>query len=83
VALAFGSVEIYLPLEGLVDTSEERERLSKALEEAESQADRLQKLLSGSFAERAPKEIVQKEREKLYNYRETMEKLRKQLETLN
>jgi valyl-tRNA synthetase len=75
-------VEIYLPLEGLVDTSAERERLTKALSEAESQANRLEKLLSSSFAERAPVDIVQKEKEKLASYQETVEKLKKQLDSL-
>jgi valyl-tRNA synthetase len=83
VAIAIGSVEIYLPLEGLVDTSEELERLNKALNEAESQAQRLEKLLNSSFAERAPGEIVQKEREKLSSYQDTVEKIRKQLEALD
>jgi valyl-tRNA synthetase len=82
IAIAIGSVEIYLPLEGLVDTSAERERLTKALSEAESQANRLEKLLSSSFAERAPVDIVQKEKEKLASYQETVEKLKKQLDSL-
>jgi valyl-tRNA synthetase len=81
--IAFGPVEIYLPLEGLMDNTEERERLTRALSEAESQAERLQKLLAGSFAERAPAEIVQKERNKLAGYEETVEKLRKQIESIN
>ena len=76
-------MEIYLPLEGLVDTSAERDRLTKALSEAENQATRLEKLLSSSFAERAPAEIVKKEKEKLVSYQETVEKLKKQLENLD
>jgi valyl-tRNA synthetase len=83
VAIATGSVEIYLPLEGLVDSSAERERLNKALNEAESQAKRLEQLLNSSFAERAPMEIVQKEKDKLTSYQETVEKLKKQLEALD
>jgi valyl-tRNA synthetase len=82
VAIAIGSVEIYLPLEGLVDTSEERERLQRALTEAQGQAERLEKLLDSPFAQRAPAEIVQKERDKLTNYQETIEKTRKQLDAL-
>jgi valyl-tRNA synthetase len=82
IAITIGSVEIYLPLEGLVDTREERERLNRALSEAEIQANRLEKLLSGSFAERAPLEIVQKEKDKLASYQETVEKLKKQLDNL-
>jgi valyl-tRNA synthetase len=83
VAIALGSVEVYLPLEGLVDTSEERDRLNKALIEAKSHADRLEKLLSSSFTERAPTDIVQKERDKLASYQMTAEKLEKQLKALD
>jgi valyl-tRNA synthetase len=82
IVLAIGMVEIHLPLEGLVDVDEERTRLSGALVDAEKQVERLEKLLASSFAERAPAEIVQKEREKLASYQETMSKLRTQLETL-
>ncbi len=82
IVLAMGAVEIHLPLEGLVDLDEERQRLSDALQDAEKQADRLEKLLAGSFAERAPAEIVQKECDKLAGYQETVAKLRKQLDAL-
>jgi valyl-tRNA synthetase len=75
-------VEIYLPLEGLVDTGEERERLNKAMVEAESQVNRLEKLLASSFAERAPADIVLKEKEKLLSYKATVENLEKQLKAL-
>jgi valyl-tRNA synthetase len=80
---AIGPVQVYLPLGELVDTSEERLRLSKALAEAESQVSRLEKLLASSFAERAPAEIVQKERDKLSLYKDTVENLKKQLEALD
>jgi valyl-tRNA synthetase len=82
IAIAFGPVEIYLPLEGLIDTGAEQERLGKALSEAETQVNRLEQLLSSSFAQRAPVEIIQKEREKLASYRETADKVRKQLKAL-
>jgi valyl-tRNA synthetase len=82
ISIAIGSVELYIPLEELVDTSEERERLNKALSEAENQASRLEKLLSSSFAKRAPVDIVQKEKDKLESYHETVEKLKKQLDSL-
>ncbi len=83
IGLAIGSVEIYIPLDSLVDRVEERERLTKALAEAESQATRLEKLLSSSFADRAPAEIVQKEKEKWMSFKDTIELLKKQLEALD
>jgi len=79
VALVAGGAEIFLPLAGLVDSGEERLRLSKELAEVDGQITRLEKLLSGSFAEKAPAPVVQKERDKLAAYHETAQKLRSQL----
>jgi valyl-tRNA synthetase len=78
-ALVIGSVEIYLPLAGMVDLTEEKSRLEKDLKEAESHIERLEKLLSSDFANKAPAALVQKEREKLAGYKETAEKIRAQL----
>jgi len=82
VALVVGVVEIYLPLAGLVDLGEERARLTKALAEAESQVARLEKLLDSDFANKAPANVVQKEREKLATFKDTVIKLRGQMEPL-
>ncbi len=82
VALVAAGVEVYLPLAGLVDPAEERARLEKELAEAEAQIARLERLLAGPFAEKAPPPVVQKEREKLAAFRETAEKIRGQLQAL-
>ena len=79
VALVVGSVEIYLPLAGMVDLAEEKARLEKELKEAESHIQRLEKLLGGDFANKAPAQLVAKEREKLAGYKETAEKIQAQL----
>ncbi len=83
IALVVGSVEIFLPLAGMVDASEERLRLEKDLAETQSQIERLEKLLSGSFAEKAPAAVVQKERDKLAGFQATAEKIRSQLAKLS
>ena len=82
ISLVAGAVEIFLPLSGLVDAEEERQRLSKALADAEGQISRLENLLASDFAKKAPAAVVQKERDKLKDYLETREKLRGQLEAL-
>ena len=79
MALVIGSVEIYIPLAGMVDLAEEKSRLEKELKEAESHIERLEKLLSSDFANKAPAPVVQKERGKLSGYKETAEKLKAQL----
>ncbi|HEX2990029.1 MAG TPA: valine--tRNA ligase [Anaerolineales bacterium] len=78
-ALVVGAIEIYLPLSGMIDLAEERTRLEKDLREARSQIERLEKLLAGDFANKAPAALVQKEREKLEGYRKTAEKIEAQL----
>jgi valyl-tRNA synthetase len=80
VALVVGAVEIYLPLAGMVDIAEEKNRLEKELKEAESHIERLEKLLAGDFANKAPAALVQKERDKLTAYKETAEKIQAQLQ---
>ncbi len=82
IALVVGPIEIYLPLAGLMDVSEERARLEKDLTEALGQIQRLEKLLASSFSEKAPVPVVQKEREKLASLNETIDKLRIQLKAL-
>ncbi len=79
ITLVVAPVEISLPLAGLVDLEAERARLEKELAEAHSQVQRLEKLLGSPFAEKAPQEVVEKEREKLATYRETAARLAQQL----
>ncbi len=80
--MVVGPVDIYLPLAGMVDIEEERARLEKGLEAAESQIERLEKLLASPFSEKAPSDVVQKERDKLESDKETAKKLRAQLKAL-
>ena len=81
-ALTILGIEIYLPLEGLVDVEAERARLQKELEATQSQVARLESLLGGSFAERAPAQVVERERQKLATFLETAARLRDQLSAL-
>ncbi len=77
--LVVAGVEVYLPLADLVDAEAERARLQKELNEVLSQITRLEALLGGSFAQKAPAAVVEKERQKLADYKETAAKLREQL----
>jgi len=74
-----GSVEVYMPLAGLVDLVEERSRLEKELSQTISQIERLEALLGSDFANKAPGTVVTKERDKLAGLKQTAEKIRSQL----
>jgi valyl-tRNA synthetase len=76
-SLVVGSTNIYLS--GMESSEEDKERLEKELKEAQSHIDRLEKLLSGDFANKAPAAVVQKERDKLAAYKDTAEKIKAQL----
>jgi valyl-tRNA synthetase len=79
IALVVGSVEVFLPLAGIVDLTADKPRLEKELKEAQSHIERLEKLLSSDFANKAPAALVAKEREKLEGYKDTAEKIKAQL----
>ena len=81
IALVAGPVEIYVPLSGMVDVDEERNRFQKELAESQGQIDRLEELLGSDFANKAPAAVVQKEREKLAAFHEAAAKLKAQLKT--
>jgi valyl-tRNA synthetase len=78
-ALVVSGVEVHLSLQGVVDNSAERDRLSRELANAESQMERLKGLLSSDFGQKAPPALVEKERQKLAVFEETAGKIRTQL----
>jgi len=71
-----GDMEVYVALEGIVDLNAERQRLEKEIKRAEEAiAFGRAKLARPEFAERAPAEIVDKEREKVAQQEALREKL--------
>ncbi|HBA87178.1 MAG TPA: valine--tRNA ligase, partial [Geobacter sp.] len=64
-----GDVEIIVPLRGLVNVEEEEKRLNKEIAKIEKDIDFLSKKLENpSFVERAPADVVEKEREKIAEF---------------
>jgi valyl-tRNA synthetase len=65
IAAVVQNIEIYLPLEGLIDMEAERSKLEKQLAKLENELKRISgKLNNKKFIENAPENIVIKEREK-------------------
>ncbi|NVO00108.1 MAG: valine--tRNA ligase [Geobacteraceae bacterium] len=61
-----GDVQIFVPLKGMVDVVAEAERLNKEIGKIEKEIDMFSKKLENpSFVDRAPADVVAKEREKL------------------
>ena len=82
VSTAVSGVEVYLKLHEQIDTAAEKARLTAELNEIRGQVDRLEKLLASPFAQKAPAAVVEKERGRLAQFKETAASLEAQLAKL-
>ena len=80
IPLVVGTIEVHLRLAGAVDTQAEFQRLHTELQEAEAQIVRLQTLLAGPFATRAPAPVVEKERAKLAELEQARQRIAQQIQ---
>lgn len=83
IPLVIGGIEAYILLAGMVDTAKERVRLERELSETQSQIERIQELLAGPFASRAPEKVVEGERAKLREYQASAESIEAQLQAMD
>lgn len=76
-------IEIFVPLEGLIDLESERQRLEKEINRLLGLVESITKKLGNpQFVERAPKDVIEKEQEKLNSFKSNLEKLQGNLERL-
>ena len=76
-------MELFVPLEGIIDLEKEVERLEKEIATTEGLLKSVQgKLANKNFVDRAPEAVVAKERDKLDHYSQSLEKLREHLATM-
>lgn len=73
ISVILSDIEVYIPLEGLIDLEEEKARLTAEVEKLEGEVARGEKMLSNpGFMSKAPEEKVNEEKEKLAKYREML-----------
>jgi len=76
-------LEILIPMAGLIDKTEESNRLSREINKLSGEAERAEaKLQNPNFVDRAPSDVVEKERARLADLQSTMTKLKQQLEKI-
>jgi valyl-tRNA synthetase len=82
-AIVVGEITCYLPLAGMVDLDAERERLRGELENIEGQIARGEKMLANeNFVNKAKPEVVQRERERLADFKARREATLARLDAL-
>ncbi len=75
--------EIYVPLEGILDLTQERDRLQKEIAKISKDIDVFSKKLSNrDFVDKAPKAVVEKDTAKLEEFKAKREKLEQSLKVL-
>lgn len=79
-----GELELFLPLAEVIDRNAETKRLARVITQRRQELARAQgKLATPSFVEKAPANVVQKERHKVEELLATITKLEAQLEALS
>ena len=83
-AAVSSGLQVFVPIDGLIDIEEELKRLEKQISDAGGAIDALEKKLANpSFVERAPAEIVAKDKARLRETRERVEKLRESADRIS
>jgi len=76
-------MEVYVPLEGLIDLDVERQRLEKERQRLEQHLTGVKKKLQNEkFVNHAPAEVVERERKKCAENEANLQKIMKTLKTL-
>ena len=83
VKLVFNEFSVYMSLDELMDYDKERERLQGEIKKIEAEIKRAEgKLSNKGFTDKAPEVVVNKEKEKLADYKDLLEKTKASLEEI-
>ncbi len=75
--------EVYVPLEGIIDLNQERDRLQKEIAKLSKEIEVFSKKLTNkNFVDKAPKEVVEKDTAKLEEFKVKRDKLEQSLKAL-
>jgi valyl-tRNA synthetase len=79
-----GGIEIYLPLAGMIDLAAEKQRLEKELIQLEKFIAASEgKLRNQNFVDKAPADVVQRERDRLEDLKVQAQKTKKQMQDID
>ncbi|MBN1155784.1 valine--tRNA ligase [candidate division KSB1 bacterium] len=77
------NMELFIPLEGLIDIDLERTRLSKEIDRLEAQIESAdKKLMNNDFLAKAPQDVIDREKKKKDDFKEILVKFKNNLQSL-
>ena len=83
ISILQDGIELYMPLEELVDLEAEKQRLQEEKTKVLSEIQRAEKMLSNEgFVKKAPEAKIQEEKEKLEKYKEMLVTIENRIENL-
>ena len=84
IAQVTRAVEVFLPLAGLVDMEKERQRLAKEADRLGRELEKIsRKLMNREYRNKAPAEVVEKDRDRERRFTEMLGRVRGNLEALS
>jgi valyl-tRNA synthetase len=83
MSAVLSGAEIYLPLAGLIDISQELQRLEKELKRLDGEVDRVDKKLANQgFVSKAPSHVIEEEKAKQRDYMEKRDQVQARIKEL-
>ena len=83
VAKLVGNAEVLVPMAGFINKDAELARLTKEIEKLQGEVKRIEgKLSNEAFVAKAPEQVIAKEREKMQEYQDGLEKLQAQYKAI-
>ena len=80
VSIIFNNCKVFIPLDSIVDSKEEKEKIEKEIEKIKFEISRSEKMLANEgFVNKAPKTLIENERGKLQKNSELLTKLEDEL----
>ncbi|MFC2065945.1 valine--tRNA ligase [Chloroflexota bacterium] len=80
LTLVLKEAEVVIPMESMVDLEAERKRIQNEIEQTQAAIARLEtRLTNKDFLAKAPADIIEKERQKLYTLTDKLERLKQQI----
>jgi len=82
IRIVLHGIPAFIPLSGMIDIEKQKSRIRNVLDKSNAEFKKIEKKLQSEFATKAPKDLVDSERQKLEALRVKIDQFKDQIETL-